>query len=316
MTDTVAAVVVTYNRKNLLIECLDALLKQTRPVQKIILIDNASTDGTPEFLRERGYLNNSFIEYTRLPENTGGAGGFHEGVKRGQELGYDWLWLMDDDAEPELNALEILSHYFNQNDTAALANLKVGIDGVPQYGHRGWFNFCAWSSQVVKPIDDKALLEETVEIDHASFVGILIKKISVDAIGLPKEDFFIHYDDVEYCSRIRSCGNIILIPASRIIHKDGAGRRLVTRISFGRTSDRFPIDKMWISYFGYRNMIWLKKSKCSIYPLLIFFIALRQAVGIMIYDDHKINRLRFYLGATLDGVKGRFNNKSPLKYMK
>jgi len=106
--EKIAAVVVTYNRKDLLKECLDALLNQTRPLDSIILIDNASTDGTPEFLKEKGYLDNPKIDYVRLPENTGGAGGFHEGVKRGYEKGYDWLWLMDDDALPEKSSLNNL----------------------------------------------------------------------------------------------------------------------------------------------------------------------------------------------------------------
>ncbi len=98
--DTVAAVLVTYNRKEFLSECLDGLLHQTRPVDRIILIDNASTDGTPEFLKQRGYLGNPVIDYVQMPDNTGGAGGFHEGVKRGYYAGYRWLWLMDDDVEP------------------------------------------------------------------------------------------------------------------------------------------------------------------------------------------------------------------------
>jgi len=106
--EKIAAVVVTYNRKELLKECLDALLAQTYPVDSIILIDNASIDGTPEFLKEQGYLKNPKIDYVRLPENTGGAGGFHEGVKRGYKKGYDWLWLMDDDAIAQKNTLEEL----------------------------------------------------------------------------------------------------------------------------------------------------------------------------------------------------------------
>ena len=117
--ETVCAVVVTYNRKTLLLECLEALRKQTRPVDGIYIIDNASTDETPEVLKESGYIpelppselaepyeiehqisnlvNGEPIKifYVRMHENTGGAGGFYEGVKRGYEKGYDWLWLMD-----------------------------------------------------------------------------------------------------------------------------------------------------------------------------------------------------------------------------
>jgi len=78
---SVAAVVVTYNRKSLLMRCLLALLRQTRPLQKIIVVDNASTDGTREELAQEGYLDESAIEYVRLEHNTGGAGGFHTGAQ-------------------------------------------------------------------------------------------------------------------------------------------------------------------------------------------------------------------------------------------
>src|SRR5690606_27933775 len=99
----------------------------TRPLQAIYIIDNASTDGTPELLHRMGYTpspqggtltletpgNQEKVKiiHIRLPENTGGAGGFHEGVKRAYNDGYDWIWLMDDDAEPLEDALEKLLPY-------------------------------------------------------------------------------------------------------------------------------------------------------------------------------------------------------------
>ena len=111
--DAVAAVVVTFNRKELLCECLDALLAQTFPVSRIVLVDNASTDGTYELLAEKGYLERGIFDYFRLPINSGGAGGFHEGVKRAYEAGFDWLWLMDADVEPMPGALERMISYAN-----------------------------------------------------------------------------------------------------------------------------------------------------------------------------------------------------------
>src|SRR5690349_20673166 len=100
MHERVMAVVVTYNRSRLLLECLSALLRQTQPLDRVVLVDNASTDDTVEQLRTHGYLDRPEIDYTRLPTNTGGAGGFHEGLRRAMELGADWMWVMDDDAEP------------------------------------------------------------------------------------------------------------------------------------------------------------------------------------------------------------------------
>jgi rhamnopyranosyl-N-acetylglucosaminyl-diphospho-decaprenol beta-1,3/1,4-galactofuranosyltransferase len=112
----VTAVVVTYNRKELLAECLDGLFRQTRPVDRILLIDNASTDGTQEFLRQRGYLDASAVEYVRLPANTGGAGGFREGMRRAYASDAEWIWLMDDDVEPVPDALETMLTYSGRSD--------------------------------------------------------------------------------------------------------------------------------------------------------------------------------------------------------
>lgn len=123
--DSVCGVVVTFNRKELLKDCLKALIEQTRPLDAILIVDNASTDNTPQILLEMGYiqqlppeknsepyktefmskiknLENESIKiiYIRMNENTGGAGGFHMGQKHAFELGYDWIWLMDDDGYP------------------------------------------------------------------------------------------------------------------------------------------------------------------------------------------------------------------------
>lgn len=104
MSERVCAVVVTYNRKELLRKCLAALKSQTRKPDHILVVDNASTDGTPEMLKEEFPQ----VEVLRLPENQGSAGGFHEGMNRAYEEGWDWIWIMDDDALPEPTALERL----------------------------------------------------------------------------------------------------------------------------------------------------------------------------------------------------------------
>src|ERR1039458_6670043 len=129
MADTVAAVVVAFNRKVLLAECLGGLLGQTRPLDAIYVIDNASTDGTEGYLRDAKLLDEPKIHYTSLPRNVGGAGGFALGMETAFSAGYAWIWLMDDDAEPFPDALEKLLPFMQDEGTAALANLKLGTNG-------------------------------------------------------------------------------------------------------------------------------------------------------------------------------------------
>jgi len=314
--EKIAAVVVTYNRKQLLKECLDALLSQTRSLDSIILIDNASTDGTPEFLKENGYLDNPKIDYVRLPENTGGAGGFYEGVKRGYEKGYDWLWLMDDDSEPKKDALEILIFYFNLKNVSALSCLQLDKEMRIDYPHRGYFNFKNVFSGIVKNFDETEINKDFVEIDHSSFVGLLIKRSSISKIGYPKKEFFIHYDDVEYCIRLRKEGKILLIPKSVIIHKEanrGERKSFLRKVSY-----RKSFEKFWLTYYGIRNLTWLGKQY-SENKLLFYFQMIksmvRPVVGIILFDDYKLKRIKLILNAYIAGLKGDFDNNKPKKIL-
>ena len=101
----VAAVVVTYNRIDLLKQCVEALLKQKYPCD-ILLVNNNSVDGTEEWALE---LVNKFdnIKYQNTGANLGGAGGFNYGMRWAVEAGYEFVWVMDDDCLPKENCLEL-----------------------------------------------------------------------------------------------------------------------------------------------------------------------------------------------------------------
>lgn len=317
----IAAVVVTFNRKTLLKECLDALLAQTTPLDKILVIDNASSDGTPEFLAGCGHLENRSIEYIRLPVNTGGAGGFYEGVKRAHLQGFDWIWIMDDDAEPKPDALEALSYYFSKH-VSAVCSLLTDADGYTEsnYKHRGWFKFSIRDDRVIDSINKDDIRNDSLLIEHCSFVGMAVQSSAINEAGYPDPRFFIHYDDVEYCLRLSAVAPLILVTKSKITHKEAATlekNEQIVRL-MGRKSTRIPIDRLWITYYGNRNRIWLKtkmrgKLLGSVYA--IKWVA-RRCVGVLLYDDKKIRRIRFHIHAFLDGIRGNFDNDKPKSLLK
>jgi len=339
--ESVCGVVVTYNRKELLVECLEALRKQTRPLQGIYLIDNASTDGTPKLLLEKGYIKElppenlteprekEFkiknltdgetikLHYVRMHENTGGAGGFHEGVKRAYEKGYDWLWLMDDDAEPEEDALEKLAVYFNKENISALACNVIFPSGEICYIHRGYIDLRKIYPLIQKPLEKGKYKKLVEEIDMASFVGILVNKKAIEKIGYPKKEFFIHHDDVEYCIRLRKVGQILLVPDSIIIHKESAKKGL-PKIFLGRKSLRIPYNKFWLTYYGRRNLVWLGK-KYSTSKLNFYFgmlkALIRSVIGVILFDDNKLKRIKLIVSAYIDGLKGDFDNEKPKRIL-
>src|SRR4051794_31639024 len=102
----ILAVVVTWNRKVLLERCLRAINSQTRAVDGIILIDNGSTDGPPEFLEAAGLIPSPTVFYLRSKTNDGPAAGFAAGCDAAMKAGCDFIWIMDDDVIPDPDALE------------------------------------------------------------------------------------------------------------------------------------------------------------------------------------------------------------------
>jgi GT2 family glycosyltransferase len=309
---TVAAVVVTYNRSRLLLECLEALVTQTRPVDRIVLVDNASTDGTTEVLRQHGYLDDPRVLYVRLAENTGGAGGFSEGLRVAHEAGYDWMWIMDDDAEPYPDALQTMEPCLRHEGIGGVANLTIGLDGKPQAEHRGWLTLNNASPRAHRAIDP-AMLAVTREISFASFVGLAVHRSAIDRVGLPKKEMFIKADDLEYCVRLAALGPLILVPGSKIRHKDGVNAIFERRRRFGFESARVPLDKLWLGYFSLRNLSWIRLQHCGRGIAAVFAIRqlLRIGLGILVFDTDRLVRMRFYCNAVGDAWAGVFDNDKP-----
>ena len=114
----VAAVVVTFNRLEKLKKVLASLESQTFLPKALIIVDNASTDGTADYLHEyqdafslKGKVE---LRIVTLPKNVGGAGGFSAGMREGYQMGLDYVWIFDDDGYPEPDALEKLLGGYEQ----------------------------------------------------------------------------------------------------------------------------------------------------------------------------------------------------------
>lgn len=301
----IAAVVVTYNRIELLKECINALRNQTRKLEEIIVVNNYSTDGTLEWLDEQKDLT------VITQKNGGSAGGQYTGIKTAYEKGYDWIWCMDDDAEPELNALEELTKFFSNNHMV-LACTVIDNQQVIQVNHRGYFNL----RKIKKgDIQHPSLLEnyatkESFNADFASFVGIMIHKSIVKNIGLPREDFFICHDDIEYCLRINKVSKILVVTGSKIIHKEKITNKIEIKTKFIWTSQRPKLSRYGVQCLCYRNMFFLYKNYYknkvigAINVIYNYIILLRR---IILFDNKKLYRIRFLNVALLQAIINRFN---------
>ncbi|OCX66437.1 glycosyl transferase [Thioclava sp. SK-1] len=235
-----AAVIVTFNRSAKLSNVLDALAVQTRPPEVIYVIDNASTDDTETVVRAKAMAN---LRYVKLPKNIGGAGGFHEGMKLAYKDGANYIWISDDDAYPEPDALERL-----QND---LAEFEDKFEWRPSFAcsRVEWIDGSLCEMNTPHPVWDWArfLRAQTpwALVDSCSFVSVLIPRWAVREHGLPIAEYFIWFDDAEYTRRIAQSYPGIYCPESRVIHdtpeNKGVNYSLVTAKS------------LWKFAYGARN---------------------------------------------------------------
>lgn len=317
----ICTVVVTFNRYELLKECLDSLLNQTSKVD-ILVVDNASTDNTDKKIVEDGYLEHKNIIYKRLDTNSGGAGGFYFGVKYALENSYDYVWLMDDDAEPELNALELLIKNIDDKKYSAYApKTLIGTKEtqvLSTFGHRGIFDYKNCLPAFQKGINLKEYEKDKCEIEMASFVGILIPISSIKKIGLPEKRFFIHHDDTEYSLRLATIGKILMINDSLIYHKEKRQEEKIERKFLGFRKNRIKFERLWLKYFGLRNSIFLalKYGKGYKRYFLAFKLYFELIKDILLYDDEKWIRLVFATNSFFDGLRGHFDNEKPSKILK
>jgi GT2 family glycosyltransferase len=302
---TVAAAVVTHNRERLLRECIAAIRAQTHPVSKLLVIDNASSDGTTEALRELD------VEHVRLDENRGGAGGFSEAVRLGRELGCEWLWLMDDDAEPRPDALERLLDAAS-GDVVALAPKVEYASGGIDLNQRGHFR------RRLRYLPPDAYSGHP-SLGYTSFVGSLVRTGATRAIDPPRADFFVWGDDVEYSLRLAKLGQIRLVPESVILHKREAHLHMNRR---GRFWNRVlplemyptPIERFWQNLCGLRNYIWMKRRYEGQGALSAAGTTAQFMLKSLLYDERPLRRMKWIVRFARDGRAGRFRNIAPQRW--
>lgn len=290
----VTAVVVTYNRKSLLEQCLLGIGRQTRPVDTVLVIDNASTDGTSRWLHE--WLPATLPQGTvnQLTTNRGGAGGFAEGLRQAVDRGADWIWMMDDDAVPHPDALEQL--------------MQIACDNANVYGslatsgdETSWIMTLLGTSRTITTrVHD---IPTQAEVQMLPFLGFFIHRSLVERIGVPDAGFFIAADDVEYCLRARKAGSKILVAGqSRIEHPKS--RPYKVRLP-GYTLTCLALPP-WKRYYDTRNRLLIARRYYGLRFLTQTipgsFVRLFAA---LIREPHKFQQLYAWQKGMIDGCLGR-----------
>ncbi|WP_457208090.1 glycosyltransferase, partial [Nocardioides sp. P5_C9_2] len=226
-----------------LLAMLAGLAVHTRRPDVFVVVDNASTDHTRAVLEAHlagpGALSLEVVHQ----ENTGGAGGFHTGVRRAYDGGWDRIWLMDDDVVPAPDCLATLM----ATDEDCLIAVREDLSGA--LVEKAAIHFDLRNPLAIRPkrsaVDtvyaDRASMPELVEVQNVAFEGFMTRRGVVEEIGFPDPSFFIFYDDAEYAVRARRAGRRVWAVRDAV---------LVRQLDFNQQHDLAG----WKGFYMYRNL--------------------------------------------------------------
>jgi rhamnopyranosyl-N-acetylglucosaminyl-diphospho-decaprenol beta-1,3/1,4-galactofuranosyltransferase len=284
------AVVVTYNRRTLLTECITALRNQTRSLDAILVVNNGSTDDTSSWLEQQSDL------ITINQNNLGSSGGFATGINWAYKNGYTWIWCMDDDGYPKENALENLL----DADDGCLRLLNCAV--IDKEDKKSF----VWKTQNYKTLDevDRKIIEG---IGHP-FNGTLLNRRIVERVGVPKPNYFLWGDETEYYYRIVRRNEIPVCTVADSIHYHPS-----TAFSVKKDWD---FNSGWKMYYYVRNRFYVHQAKFNNKAVALFnyccFIIAFAGVIMLYQKTDKMKKLGFIMWPMADAFSKNFKATPPV----
>lgn len=281
----VIAVVVTYNRLQLLSNCITALKNQTRHIDSILVINNGSTDETAAWLKKQKDIDHI------SQENVGSGGGFYTGIKTAYQRGYSWIWLMDDDGYPKQDALEKLLE--DDNEELLLRNCAV----VNKDDKKSF----VWKTLHYKGVDE--VKSKVIQNIAHPFNGTLLHRKIVERVGFPNPRLFLWGDETEYYYRIIKKNKIPFCTLTESIHYHPA-----TSFSFKQDWD---YKSGWKMYYYIRNRFHVHRSKFPLsapfaYLMYAGFLLVFAAITLVFQKTDRIKKFTFIFWPAKDALQNNF----------
>jgi rhamnopyranosyl-N-acetylglucosaminyl-diphospho-decaprenol beta-1,3/1,4-galactofuranosyltransferase len=293
----IVAVVVTHNRLDLL-RRLVTRLAEVPELDEVLVVDNASSDGTGDWLAAHAARPGSRLDARTLSTNRGGAGGFHDGLAWAMERGADLAWLMDDDGLPDADCLTTLLEHREGLDFWGPVVVDEADPGRLVFPIR-----LPGGTRVVHRMTDvaAAAVDGLIRDVVIPFNGVLVTRELVERIGTPREEFFIWGDDHEYRLRAeRAGGQVATVVDARLRHPSVGD--LGTPMMLGRTTYNHTPSDLKHYCMARNNLVNLREYRG--WPHALMFVA--KTLWFYTLTKPSAARLRLSAGAMRAGLRGDF----------
>jgi rhamnosyltransferase len=297
LNPTIASITVAMNGSGILGDHLRALSAQSRVIDEMIVVDNASTDGTATSVLH------DFPSITLVPmrENVGVGGGYAAGLEYALRKGHHWFWLFDQDSVPAANALEeLLGALRTLHEAGSSIGILACLPVDPQTGRE--YPGEVWRNRLVV-VGPQQAKQEVYFVDSVVSSGSLVCRRAVEAGGLPRRDFFMDFVDHEYNLRLRRLGyQVAVVRKSLLYHRLGRPALVKRWLARPRLRNYQPD---WRHYYMSRNetyTVW-HLFGTSISRLFLLGRLLRRVAGLVVFDQNRWAKVRMVIVGFRDGVE-------------
>lgn len=297
----IAVVIVSYNDKESLRKLILALKSQTYPLEEIIVVDNASKDGTVKMLNKEF----SGVVLLANSSNLGVGEGYAKGMDYAYKKGHDWVWILDGDCLPQKLTLKELIKAYNQlKNTYQKIGILASSPIDPVTKERVRYKEKFQGGRFVELSERVFLSQQPFLVDAVISSGSLIRSDVIEEVGLPRSDFFIDFVDYEHCLRVRMKNyQIVYVPCSVIHHSLGSKVMVRSVFHLGR---KRPVlmHSPWRMYYAIRNEVYIYLHILRGYKF-VFFIGWRVLHELLSAVVHQRQRIKYIVLGLRDGIRGR-----------
>ena len=295
MNPSVASVTVAYNGAGVLSRQMEALARQSRAFDEIIVVDDASSDNTAALIADQY----PHVTLLRHSENSGIGAGLATGLAYALlQRGHDWALTLDQDSVPDQDALDaLLKGLASLNELADEVGIAAALP--VHLGTGTCYSPRLWREGFAEPAPETRR-QPIWLADLVISSGSMVRRQLVEAIGLPRADFFMDFIDFEYCLRARTRGfQIAVVTSSQFGHEIGDA----CKVWIPGYSRPWPDHAPWREYYMSRNMAyavwWLYPSYRA--KRFVLYHLTRHAAGVLLFGSHKFVGVKRMIQGFWDG---------------